>query len=517
MKSNTLIKVGVLAGLAIIFVVASVKLFGTTVSSKFSHAQRSVESEVTFGGSSLGYERAPARAARYNPKVEADFAPDARPATDANQDRLSTFALDVDTAAYTHARATIEAGGVPYASHVRVEEFVNYFDYDHRAPRAGTPFAVSMETAPSPMRHGLQHQLMRVKLDARKVSNNDRKPAHLTFLIDTSGSMAAPNKLPLTKDALKYLVSQLDGRDTIAIATYAGSSELVLPPTKATRVDTIYAALDGLVASGGTAMSDGMQLAYRAALRGYQRGHVNRVVVVSDGDANIGATSHEEILQGIRSGVEDGIRMTTIGVGMGNYRADNMEQLADNGDGNAFYVGDMREAKRIFGDELTGTLEVVAQDAKVQVEFDPALVKSYRLLGYENRAIADHDFRNDSVDAGEIGAGHQVTALYEVELHEPVARPFAVAHIRWAEPGEFTAREGHYTMKRSDLVDDLREASADHQFAVGLALFAEKMQSPDSVSAAWDFIEDLVRAGTAGNRTERREVLGLIRSVASRT
>ncbi len=487
------------------------RLFGTTVSSKFNSAQVQTASEVTFGGP-VGDWR-PARPAQ---QVQRASAAPTNPVVDARHDRFSTFALDVDTASYTYSRALIESGGVPLGENVRVEEFVNYFEYDRRPARAGTPFGVHMTASPWPHSDDLTKQVMRVQLDAREIAQDQRKPAHLTFLIDVSGSMTAPNKLPLAKKALTHLVRQLGEQDTVAIATYAGRTALVLPPTPASDRSRIEAALEDLRSGGGTAMGAGMDLAYRAAAESYVAGHINRVIVVSDGDANIGATSHEGILQTIQSRVDDGIRMTTVGVGMGNVRATLMEQLADKGDGNAYYFDDMREAKRVFGKGLTGTLEVVAKDAKIQVEFDPKLVKNYRLLGYENREIADHEFRDDSVDAGEVGAGHQVTAVYEVELFEPVQAPYATAHVRWMEPDEFEGREGHYKMKRSDIAPIFSQASRDHQFAIGVAQFALAMRSPDAASMTWSQVIETATGGLVPHRPERRELIDLIRKAAPR-
>lgn len=514
------------------FGVAIVSLFGTTVSSKYSHASQEVMSEVTFGGGYAGsqgssgrYRSAPRAQSAvngvYGARPAAPAAPAATataPAVDAAVDALSTFALDVDTASYTHTRATLEHGGWPSPSTVRPEEFVNYFDYDRKPTVAGTPFAVTMESSPSPVSSDRRKHVLRVQLDTREVSDEDRKPAHLTFLIDVSGSMVAPTKLPLAKDSLRYLVSQLDERDTVAIATYAGSSRLVLAPTSAADSATINAALASLTASGGTAMSAGMDLAYDAALQAHVAGHTNRVIVVSDGDANIGATTHNEILASIRSRVDDGIEMSTVGVGMNNYRSELMEQLADNGNGNAFYVDDMREAKRIFGRELNGTLEVVAKEAKVQVEFDTARVANYRLIGYENRAIADHEFRDDSVDAGELGSGHQVTAIYEVELRDASPRPYATARLRWMEPGEFVASEGHREMRASDIKRSVGSSSADHQFAVGTALFADKLRGADYLSEiSWALIEEVTRPGVTADRPARFELLEMIRTISERS
>lgn len=518
-------KIAILVLLVIASGLAITKMFGQTVSSKFQHANSSVQSNVTFGGSGGGPAYRTERAQTATSRFEARRAQPApadevafNPAVDAAIDSHSTFALDVDTASYTYARAALKNGGTPVPSSIRPEEFVNYFQYDREPPVADTPFAVTMESSPSPISADRRTQYLRVKVDSKVVDDADRKPAHLTFLIDVSGSMIAPNKLPLAKESLKYLVSQLDERDTIAIATYAGSSRLVLPPTSAANDRAINGALAGLEAGGGTAMSAGMDLAYEAAIRAHEPGHSNRVIVVSDGDANIGSTNHEEILATIRSRVDDGIQMSTVGVGMGNYRSELMEQLANNGDGNAFYVDEIREAKRIFGQGLVGTLEVVAKEAKVQVEFDPELVETYRLIGYENRDIADEDFRNDSVDAGEIGAGHQVTAVYEVKMRDHRRVPYVRAFLRWMDPEAHVAREGVRDMRPTDFAASVGASSRDHQFAIGTVLFAQKLRrAPDLDDVSWQLIEEVARPGAVAEHPERFELLELIRMAAGRS
>ena len=336
------------------------------------------------------------------------------PFLDPRQDPLSTFSIDVDTGSYTIARRKLREGGLPPAASVRVEEFVNYFDYSYPTPDGQVPFAVAMEAAPSPFEPDTT--LLRVGIQGQTIDQEDRKPIHLVFLVDTSGSMQSADKIGLLKKSLKLLVNNLHEDDTVAIATYAGWTEKVLEPTSAEDTGRIFDALDRLEANGSTAMSSGLQLAYDMAYEQLDDDSVTRVIVLSDGDANVGASSHEEILRQIGDRAREGVTLSTIGFGMGNYKDTTMEQLANKGDGNYYYIDTLEQAEKVFEEDLLGTLFVIAKDVKIQVEFDPKEVESYRLVGYENRDVADKDFRNDAVDAGEIGAGHRVTALYEVKL-----------------------------------------------------------------------------------------------------
>jgi Ca-activated chloride channel family protein len=393
-------------------------------------------------------------------------------------DALSTFAVDVDTASYTLARSKLESGVLPDIGAVRVEEFVNYVPYDYPAPSSSSraPFAVHMEAAPSPF--AANHHILRVGVKGKE-SAPDRRPAHLTFLVDTSCSMMDANKLPLAQEALHTLVDNLGLEDTVALATYAGSTRKVLDPTPITRKDAIHGAINELSASGGTAMSSGMSLAYDMADAAFLPGGINRVIVLSDGDANIGATTHDQILSNIRHHADRGITMTTIGLGSGNYQDTMMEQLANKGDGNYYFIDSMQEANRVFGTHVGGTLDVIARDVKLQVAFDPDVVRAYRLLGYENRDVADHDFRNDAVDAGEIGAEHAVTALYEVVLRDDApGESLARVHVRAKKPGpDGPAREWVTDLKSASLQRSCDAASDDFRVAFAAATFAEILRA----------------------------------------
>jgi Ca-activated chloride channel family protein len=328
---------------------------------------------------------------------------------------VSTFSIDVDTGSYANVRRMLESGTLPPADAVRAEEFINYFDYGYAPPRsAATPFSVTTELAPAPWNR--QRTLMLVGLKGFEVPA-DRIPAsNLVFLIDTSGSMDDPRKLPLLVQAFKELVPRLREQDRVSIVVYAGSAGLVLPPTPGDRHDAILDALDRLSAGGSTNGGDGIRLAYSVAREAFVDGGVNRVILATDGDFNVGTTSHDALETLVGAQRRSGIALTTLGFGDGNYNDALAEQLADVGNGNHAYIDTVQEARKVLVEEMSSTLLTIAHDVKVQVEFNPAQVAEYRLIGYENRLLRREDFNNDQVDAGEIGAGHDVTALYELSL-----------------------------------------------------------------------------------------------------
>ena len=316
------------------------------------------------------------------------------PVTRTTVDAFSTFAIDVDTASYTWARRTVlERSALPAADGIRLEEWVNAFDYALPAPESA-PFAISVEGATSPFDEA--KTLVKVGLQGRRVDEEQRKPAHLVFLVDVSGSMSGADRLPLAKRALEVLTRQLRPTDTVALVTYAGRAEVMLAPTSAAQQERILGAIHALETGGGTSMGSGMELAYKLAVGQVQRGTTTRVIVLTDGDTNIGPNlTPAQMLASVHAHVEEGVTLTTVGFGLGNYQGDALEQLADKGNGQALYVDSEQAIDKAFRQQLTGTLEVIAKDVKVQVTFDPKVVSSYRLLGYENRAIADADFRND--------------------------------------------------------------------------------------------------------------------------
>ena len=389
------------------------------------------------------------------------------------EDPLSTFSVDVDTASYAMARRDLDEGRLPAPRFVRVEEFLNAVDYDYAQPQGEAPFSVSMEAAPSPWVSG--RHVLRIGLQGRALPQAERRPARLTFLVDASGSMADPDKLPLAQRALRDLVPNLDEEDTVSIVSYAGKTEVILAPTPASRTEEIFAAIDALSAWGRTDMGAGLELAYHMAAGGYVDGAENRVIILSDGDANIGATSSEELLEKIGGD----ITLSVVGFGTGDYRDTLMEQLADKGDGSYFYVDSFMEARRVFGINLAGTIQTIARDVKIQVAFDPAAVSAYRLIGYENRALADVDFRDDEADAGEIGSGHQVTALYELILREGYDEQDALATVRLRAkpPGpDAPAREWRTIFSGSHIKATVADTSASFRLALGAATFAEKLR-----------------------------------------
>ncbi|CAA9317427.1 MAG: Putative von Willebrand factor, vWF type A domain protein STM2315, partial [uncultured Gemmatimonadaceae bacterium] len=325
---------------------------------------------------------------------------------------LSTFSIDVDHAAYANVRRFIAEGRRPPADAVRVEELLNYFTYDNPAPAGDAPFSVTSEVGRAPWSPG--HQLVRIALQARRIPTEALPPSNLVFLIDVSGSMAPPDKLPLVKQAFRLLVNELRPQDRVAIVVYAGAAGLVLPSTPGSEKARILAALDRLEAGGSTAGGAGLRLAYDVARAHQRRGVNSRVVLATDGDFNVGESSDAAMVRLVEQRRDEGTALTVLGVGTGNLKDAKMEQLADKGNGNYAYLDNLLEAQKALVQEMGGTLVTVAKDVKLQVEFNPRRVAGYRLIGYENRALRDEDFNDDAKDAGELGAGHAVTALYEL-------------------------------------------------------------------------------------------------------
>lgn len=341
----------------------------------------------------------------YQPVVENPF----RPVTEA---RLSTFGIDVDTASYANVRRFLNAGQLPPADAVRVEEVINYFRYAYPEVRGEHPIAARVEVTDSPWKPG--NRLVRVALKARDIPRRERPPANLVFLVDTSGSMEPENKLPLVQRSLRLLAGSLTARDHVSIVTYAGEAGVALPPSNGGEHEPILKAIDALKTGGGTHGSAGIRLAYQMARTNLVKDGVNRVILCTDGDFNVGVTSRDELLSLIEGEAKSGVFLTVLGYGMGNYKDSTMELLADRGNGAYAYIDSFREAKKVLADELESTLVPVAKDVKFQIEFNPAQVVSWRLIGYENRVLANRDFNDDTKDAGDMGAGHAVTALYEI-------------------------------------------------------------------------------------------------------
>ncbi len=435
--------------------------------------------------------------------------------TDTAKDHLSTFAADVDTASFTIARRKLAEGALPPAAAVRVEEFVNYFHYAYGAPDGARPFAVHLDAAPSPFNKG--RQIVRVGVTTRTKSVSERKPANLVFLVDVSGSMQSPDKLDLAKRSLRVLVDNLKDGDSVALVTYAGATRVVLPPTGLDGKQRILEALEDLTAGGSTAMASGIELAYQQAAQMMRGDSVTRVIVLSDGDANVGNTSHADILASIEGHVKEGITLSTIGFGTGNYRDATMEQLANKGNGNNFYIDGLSAAKRIFQEQLGATLEVVAKDVKLQVDWNPKLVSRYRLVGYENRDIADADFRKDEVDAGEIGAGHQVTALYEIELAKAdvtadvTPADLATVRVRHKAPKGVDATEAAFGFGAGAMASTFAAASDDLRFAFAVAAFADVLRGAEDAEH-WDLaaIRRIAADAADAAGADRAELLAMI-------
>lgn len=347
---------------------------------------------------------------------------------------LSTFSVDVDRASYTNVRRYLTRGSLPPRDAVRIEELINYFPYDDPAPTGGAPLRISTELAAAPWNPN--HDLVRIALRARDVDMRRAPASNLVFLIDVSGSMQGPNRLPLVKQSLALLVNEMREEDNVAIVVYAGRAGLVLPSTSGADKRRILAALDGLEAGGSTAGGAGLRLAYDVARSNFQRRGTNRVILCTDGDFNVGQSSDAEMVRLIEDRRKEGSFLTILGFGMGNYKDAKMEKLAGAGNGNYGYIDDLLEARKMLVREMGGTLLTVAKDVKLQVEFDPTTVRAYRLLGYEDRLLRDEDFTNDAKDAGDVGAGHTVTALYEIVRADAaldVTLP-AVAPLRYQRP-----------------------------------------------------------------------------------
>lgn len=422
-----------------------------------------------------------------------------RPFVDTDRDPLSTFALDVDTASYSLARQWLESGSIPPREAVRVEEYVNSFDYDYDAPRDG--LAVQADAGPSPF--DPDNVIVRLGVQAEQVANSERPTASLTFVVDTSGSMDRVDRLGLVKASLTRLVAELNDDDTVAIVTYSDDATVLLDPTPARSRGVIIDAIDSLQPTGSTNLEAGLDQGYRLAGDAFQDGAINRVVLASDGIANVGLTDADGLARMIRDDADRGIQLVTVGVGMGGFNDVVMEQLADQGDGFYAYVDDLGEAERLFGDELVSTLLTVALDAKIQVEFNPDTVERYRLIGFENRAVLDDDFRNDDVDAGELGAGHQVTALYELTLRTGFGGAdgeLGTVRLRWEDPEDGSVDETSLRLGGDLPADAWGDTDDDYRLAVTVAAWAELLrESPHAGEVTMAQIEAEVDALSSGS------------------
>lgn len=329
-----------------------------------------------------------------------------------NQQPLSTFSIDVDEASYSNVRRFLQEGTLPPAGAVRIEEMINYFDYEYPQPTGDDPFSVTTEIGTCPW--NTQHQLVHIGLKGKEIPTEHLPASNFVFLVDVSGSMEEPNKLPLVKESLKLLTAQLREKDKVAIVVYAGNAGLVLPSTSGAEKAKIKGAITSLEAGGSTAGGEGILLAYKIALDNFIEGGNNRVLLATDGDFNVGVSSDDELVRLIEKERTKGIFLSVLGYGTGNYKDNKMQLLADKGNGNHSYIDNINEAKKVLVNEFGSTLFTIAKDVKIQVEFNPGKVQAYRLIGYENRMLAAEDFNDDQKDAGEVGSGHTVTALYEI-------------------------------------------------------------------------------------------------------
>jgi len=409
---------------------------------------------------------------------------------DAIGNPLSTFSIDVDAASYGNTRRFIMHDYLPPKDAVRIEEFINYFDYDYDRPDGGKPFSIELEYGSCPWNP--EHGLVHIGLLGEELAEEDQKPSNLVFLIDVSGSMQPENKLPLLRKAFILLIDQLKDEDRVSIVVYAGSAGLVLPSVSGGEKGRIKHAIGNLRAGGSTAGCAGIELAYKVAKENFIRGGNNRVVLATDGDFNVGVSSTSELIRLIEEKREEGIFLTILGFGIGNYKDHRLEQLADKGNGNHAYIDNILEAKKVLVDDVTATLYTIAKDVKIQVEFNPAKVSSYRLIGYENRLLKKEDFEDDRKDAGEIGAGHTVTALYEIvpaggkgetpEKQELKYQETTVKHeawntdeiltvrIRYKDPDRDTSKLITTTLRGDHVA--LKSSSKNFRFAAAVAMFA---------------------------------------------
>jgi Ca-activated chloride channel family protein len=448
----------------------------------------------------------------------------------AAQNPLSTFSVDVDTASYANVRRFLNSNQRPPKGAVRIEELVNYFRYDYPQPAGQDPFAATLEVATCPWQP--EHRLVRVGLKGREILRSQRGPSNLVFLVDVSGSMEPENKLPLVQECLRLLTDQLGPDDSVSIAVYAGASGCVLEPTH--DKEKVRAALARLKSGGSTNGAAGIQLAYDLAQRAFKKGGTNRVILCTDGDFNVGISSQDQLVAMIQDKAKTGIFLSVLGFGMGNLKDSMLEKLADKGNGNYGYIDSLTEGRRVFVEQMAGTLCTIAKDVKIQVEFNPAQVGAYRLIGYENRLLAKEDFNDDTKDAGEIGAGHTVTALYEIvpagkaallagtvdELKyagpKPEAEPrpasaeLLTVKVRYKQPDGDVSTKLEFPL--TDTSTKWEQSSRDFRWAAAVAGFGMMLrESPHKGALSWSLVEELAAEGRAEQQSaERAEFVSLV-------
>ena len=434
------------------------------------------------------------------------------------QEPVSTFSIDVDTGSYANVRRFLNNGRLPPKDAVRIEEIVNYFPYSYPLPQDGRPFAVHTQTVDSPWQP--EAKLVKIGIQAQDTAKKNLPPANLVFLVDVSGSMDSPDKLPLVKKALRLLTAQLRAQDKVTIITYASGEKLVLPPTSGKDKDTILRAVNSLEADGATSGERALRMAYEEAQKAFVKNGINRILLATDGDFNVGVADTETLKSMVAEKRKSGISLSTLGFGTGNYNEAMMEQIADAGDGNYSYIDSEKEAKKVLQHQLTSTLATVAQDVKIQVEFNPAAVKEYRLVGYTNRTLRNEDFNNDKADAGDIGSGHSVTALYEIipqgktgwladsrYQQAPAANgsknEYAYVKVRYKLPGQSTSKLIEQPVPARSI--PLAQADADTRLALAAASYAQQLRGGEyNGRLDWNAI-----AKMAAN-TQARDPYGLI-------
>ncbi len=444
---------------------------------------------------------------------------------------VSTFSIDVDTAAYSNVRRKLNIGYLPPQDSVRVEEMLNYFDYGYQRPATlSEPFAVSTTIVPSPWSN--DRKLMHIGVQGYEIPTDRLPPLNLVLLIDTSGSMTSPDRLPMAKRAMDMLIEKMGSRDRIAIVAYAGSAGAVLKPVDGSQKLRIRCALDHLSAGGSTAGGEGLQLAYALARKNFDPKSVNRVVLLTDGDFNVGVSTPDRMRDLVSEQRKSGVYLSVYGFGQGNYRDDMMQSLAQNGNGTAAYVDTIDEARRLFLTDFAKGMFPIADDVKIQVEFNPATVREYRLIGYETRMLEREDFNNDRVDAGETGSGASVTALYEIALvgsapsSDPLrygtapkvkakgkGREIAFLKLRWKKPGQATSSLMERAIGQSDSVATLESANSDTRWAVAVAGFGETLRGSPQLKADFDLaaIGRLAKGAVGEDRFgQRAEFVGLV-------
>lgn len=435
-------------------------------------------------------------------------------------DAISTLSIDVDTGSYTNTRRYLNDGRLPPVDAIRAEEMISYFDYQYPQPNSVHPFSVTTETVDSPWKE--HAKLIKIGIQAKDLSTKQLPPANLVFLVDVSGSMNADNKLPLVKQTLRILTEQLRPQDKVTIITYASGEKLVLEPTSGEHKDKILRVINQLQAGGATAGEQAIQLAYKEAEKAFVKNGINRILLATDGDFNVGITDFNTLKGMVAEKRKSGISLTTLGYGTGNYNEELMEQIADAGDGNYSYIDNKNEAKKVVQRQLSSTLATVAQDVKIQVEFNPATVKEYRLVGYENRMLKQEDFNNDKVDAGDIGAGHSVTAIYEII---PVDQQGWLNDSRYQAPIKSdTAKKSEYAFvnlryklpnqEKSILLSQavnvksktLAQANNDTRFAIAVASYAQQLKGGQYNGAmGWDQIIQLAQQSAKPDPYQMRE------------